>query len=112
MSRQDIRSRFQSVRERGEFLVGAGVGSGLFAEAAERGGADFIFALSPGRLRLMGAASAACMLPILDSNTFVASFGSNEFVDRCSIPVVFGASVMTPQRSAAEIALSIAELGF
>ena len=111
MSRASIRQRFRSVRERGEFLVGAGVGSGLFMEAAEKGGADFVFALSAGRLRLMGAASAACLLPIFDSNDFVASFGANEFVGRSSIPIFFGASVTT-QKSAGEIAAAIAELGF
>jgi predicted TIM-barrel enzyme/DNA-binding NtrC family response regulator len=112
VSRRSIRMQFQTVRDRGEFLVGAAVGAGLFAEAAERGGADFVLALSAGRLRLMGAASIACMLPICDSNAFVASFGANEFVGRCSIPIFFGASVMTHDRAAEEIAASIAKLGF
>lgn len=110
-NRQRIRARFESARQRGEFLVGAAVGSGLFAEAAERGGADFVLALSAGRLRLMGAASVACMLPLCDSNPFVAQFGTREFIGRCSIPIFFGASTMTPD-SPQEIAASIAQLGF
>jgi predicted TIM-barrel enzyme/DNA-binding NtrC family response regulator len=112
MNRKQIRDRFLAVRERGEFLVGAAVGSGLFAEAAEQGGADFVLALGAGRLRLMGAASIACMLPIRDSNAFVERFGPGEFLNRCSVPAFFGASVLTPGRSAADIVDSIAELGF
>src|SRR5687767_12336559 len=111
-NRQRIRDRFDSVRDRGEFLVGAAVGAGLFADAAARGGADFVLALSAGRLRLMGTASIACMLPLCDSNARVASFGAPEFLGRCSAPVFFGACAMTPDRSAAQIAASIADLGF
>lgn len=110
--RRALRERFLQVHARDEFLVGAAVGSGLFAEAAEQGGADFVLALNAGRLRLMGTASVACMLPIRDANSFVESFGPAEFLGRCSIPVFFGASAMTPDRSAAEIAANIAELGF
>ncbi|MBL8269200.1 phosphoenolpyruvate hydrolase family protein [Steroidobacter sp.] len=110
--RQQLRERFLEVHARDEFLVGAAVGSGLFAEAAEHGRADFVLALNAGRLRLMGTASVACMLPIRDANTFVESFGPAEFLGRCSIPVFFGASAMSPDRSAADIARHVAELGF
>jgi predicted TIM-barrel enzyme/DNA-binding NtrC family response regulator len=111
-SRQRIHDRFRKVRDTGEFLVGAAVGSGLFAEAAERGGADFVLALSAGRLRLMGTASIACVLPLCDSNAFVAAFGTSEFIGRCSIPSFFGACAMTPDEGAAQIAASVAEAGF
>src|SRR5215470_1493124 len=102
MNRQSIRQRFQTIRERGDLLFGAAGGAGLFAEAAERGGADFLFVVSAGRLRLMGAATAACVLPVLDSNAWVADFGVKEFVNRCSIPVIFSAVAMTSKQSAAE----------
>ena len=111
-NRQQIRDRFMKVRKRGDFLVGAAVGSGLFAEGAERGGADFVLALSAGRLRLMGTASIACMLPLCDSNALVSAFGTSEFVGRTSIPIFFGACTMTPGRSAEEIAAAVAKLGF
>lgn len=111
-NRDSIRARFQSVRDRGDFLVGAAVGAGLFAEAAEHGGADFVLALNAGRLRLMGAASASGMLPIRDANQFVESFGPAEFLGRCSGPVFFGASVLHPEEDAAAIAARVAALGF
>lgn len=107
-----IQERFRAVRKRGEFLVGAAVGSGLFATAAEQGGADFVLALNAGRFRLMGAASAACMLPIADANAFVAQFATGEFSHRCSVPVIFGASGMGTAESPEDIAASIAAMGF
>ena len=111
LGRQVVRHRFRAVHERGEFLVGAAVGSGLLAEASERGGADFVIAVSAGRLRLMGTASIACMLPICNANALVASFGPSEFIGRVQVPVFCGACAMTPD-SATEIAAAIAELGF
>ena len=110
--RADIRKKFEAVRGRGEFLVGAAVGTGLFAQAAERGGADFVLALTAGRLRVMGTASLACMLPVCDSNAVVRSFGTKEFLGRLTIPVFYGASAMDPDRSAVEIAECIAADGF
>lgn len=110
--RQDIYAAFQQTRARGDLLVGAAGGSGLIAEAAERGGADFLFAVNAGRLRLMGAATVACLLPISDSNARVAEFGSREFLNRCSIPVIFGAAAMTSKQSATDIAAMAADLGF
>ncbi|MCZ7596656.1 MAG: phosphoenolpyruvate hydrolase family protein [Gammaproteobacteria bacterium] len=46
------------------FIIGAAIGSGTTAPAAERGGADLLLAINAGRLRSMGAPSIACMLPI------------------------------------------------
>ena len=112
MGRDLIRSRFRAVCDRGEFLVGAAVGAGLLAQAAELGGADFVLALNAGRLRLMGAASIACMLPIHDGNDFVMDFAAREFVGRCSAPVIFGVSVMNPNESITNTAALIAETGF
>src|SRR5260370_42531370 len=37
------------------FLIGAAIGTGMIAKAAERGGADFLLALNAGRVRVMGA---------------------------------------------------------
>ncbi|WP_131802967.1 phosphoenolpyruvate hydrolase family protein, partial [Mesorhizobium sp. ORS 3428] len=36
------------------FMLGAGIGSGMTARAAERAGADFVLALNAGRFRAMG----------------------------------------------------------
>ena len=47
------------------FCVGAAIGTGMAAQSAMRGGADFLLALSAGRMRNMGEPSIAAMLPLL-----------------------------------------------
>lgn len=110
--RARIWRRFNSACERGEFLVGAAIGAGIFAQAAEQGGADFVLALNAGRMRIMGAASVACMLPIRDSNKFVQSFAPTEILSLCSVPVYFGASTLNPRQSPDEVADRIVAMGF
>ncbi|MBL6080525.1 phosphoenolpyruvate hydrolase family protein [Belnapia sp. T18] len=82
-----------------EILVGAAIGLGMTARAAADGGADFLLALSAGRLRVMGAPSIAAMLPIRDSNAFTDEFARGEILDRVSIPVFFGAAACDPRLS-------------
>src|SRR5688572_11911074 len=77
---------------KGRFLLGAAIGTGMAAKAAERGGADFLLALSAGRFRSMGMPSAACMLALRDSNRMVMEFGRSEILTRTSLPVFFGAA--------------------
>jgi DNA-binding NtrC family response regulator/predicted TIM-barrel enzyme len=79
------------------FLVGAAIGTGMTAIAAEHGGADFLLALSAGRYRVMGAPSIACMLPLVDNNAHVAQFSRAEILTRVNIPVYFGATVSDPR---------------
>lgn len=74
-------------------LIGAAIGLGMTARAAAQGGADFLLALNAGRLRVMGAASNAAMLPLNDSNRFTHEFASREIVGRVAVPVLFGACV-------------------
>lgn len=77
--------------KRGRFLLGAAIGTGMAARAAERGGADFLLALNAGRFRSMGTPSAACMLALRDPNRMVMDFGCSEILPCTSIPVFFGA---------------------
>ena len=110
--RHRVRTLFAKARDRGEFLVGAAIGAGILGQAAEKGGADFVLALSAGRFRIMGAASVACMLPIRDTNHFVTQFASSEILSQLSVPVYFGASTLDPDLSVEELADEIAGLGF
>lgn len=72
------------------FLVGAAVGSGVTAQAAERGGADMLLTLNAGRFRMMGVSSIAALLPLRDSNSMVDDFGCSEVVNRTKLPVIYG----------------------
>jgi DNA-binding NtrC family response regulator/predicted TIM-barrel enzyme len=94
------------------FIIGAAIGTGMIANAAERGGADFLLALNAGRVRVMGAPSIACMLPIHDANEFVESFAVAEIVGRVSIPVVFGVSAFDPRLDLHALIERIAGHGF
>ncbi|MFN4154179.1 MAG: phosphoenolpyruvate hydrolase family protein [Paracoccaceae bacterium] len=87
------------MRGDGTLLVGGAIGIGMTAEAAVRGGADFLLALNAGRYRVMGAASVAALLPIGDANSFTDSFARREILDRVSVPVFFGASCFDPAMS-------------
>lgn len=78
-------------------MLGAAIGSGMTARAAERAGADFVLALNAGRFRAMGGSSPASVLPIRDSNAFVASFGRSEILRSTSLPVFFGACTFDPR---------------
>jgi predicted TIM-barrel enzyme len=103
---------FNRSSQRKDFIVGAAIGSGAIALAAVEGGADFILALNAGRFRIMGAASTLSMLPVRESNSFSMSFAVDELLNRCPVPVYFGASVMTPSWSIDRILDTIEEYGF
>lgn len=79
------------------FMLGAGIGSGMTARAAERAGADFVLALNAGRFRAMGGFSPASILPIRNSNEFVAGFGRTEILPNTRLPVFFGANTFDPR---------------
>ncbi|WP_203077001.1 phosphoenolpyruvate hydrolase family protein [Falsiroseomonas ponticola] len=95
-----------------ELLVGAAIGLGMTARAAADGGADFLLALSAGRLRVMGAPSLAAMLPIRDSNAFTDDFARSEILDRVAIPVFFGAAACDPRMSVEALLGRIRDAGY
>ncbi|MBK1657270.1 phosphoenolpyruvate hydrolase family protein [Paracraurococcus ruber] len=84
-------------RRGGGLVVGAAIGIGMTAQAAERGGADFLLALNAGRLRVMGAASVVAMLPLCAANAFTDDFARREILGRVGIPVLFGACAQDPR---------------
>jgi predicted TIM-barrel enzyme/transcriptional regulator with AAA-type ATPase domain len=103
--------RFLS-RSRAELLVGAAIGVGMTAEAAERGGADFLLVLNAGRYRVMGAPSIAAMLPLDNANRFTDRFARREILDQVSIPVFFGASSFDPTLDLERFVAGIAASGY
>ncbi len=94
------------------FLVGAAVGSGVTAQAAERGGADMLITLNAGRFRMMGVSSLAAMLPLRDSNALVDTFGSAEIVNRTNLPVIYGANWRKDRVEAETLVSRIREQGY
>jgi predicted TIM-barrel enzyme/transcriptional regulator with AAA-type ATPase domain len=84
----------------------------MTAEAAERGGADFLLALSAGRYRVMGAASLAALLPLGAANSFTDGFARREILDRVSIPVFFGGSCFDPSDDLDELIARVRTAGY
>jgi len=94
------------------FLIGAAVGSGLAASAAERGGADFLLAINAGRMRNMGSPSAAGILPIADATQSTMSFSKDEVLSRSFIPVLVGVNVMGYSNDPVQIIDDVVQQGF
>lgn len=111
MQRQDKSAAPSLGNERG-FLIGAAIGSGGMALAAERGGADFLLAINAGRLRSMGAPSIASALPIFDAARLTEGFARDELLPQCGIPVLLGLDVWGEDFRPAERAREIAAAGF
>ena len=95
-----------------KFLIGAAIGSGNTALAAERGGADFLLAINAGRLRNMGAPSIACMLPIFDAGPLTAAFAREELLAQCQIPVLLGVNIWGRKFDPAGQARAVRDTGF
>ena len=93
-----VREQLRRVTRDGRgFLVGAAIGTGLAAQAATRGGADFLLALNAGRLRSMGESSVASLLALRDTNSFVPDFARAEIRPRTHLPVFIGAAAFDPR---------------
>jgi predicted TIM-barrel enzyme/DNA-binding NtrC family response regulator len=97
---------------RSGFLVGAAIGTGMAANFAVRGGADFLLALNAGRIRSMGEPSLVAMLPVHECNSFVMDFAIREILPRATVPVFFGASAFDPRSDLRDIVGDVIEQGF
>ncbi len=96
----------------GSFLIGAAIGSGSTAMAAQRGRADFLIALNAGRLRSMGVPSIACMLPVFDATTLTEKFAGEEVLPQTKLPVLLGVNVWEERLDVTQKAMSIQRAGF
>ncbi len=97
---------------RANFKVGAAVGSGVVARAAEDGGADFLLAINAGRMRNMGMPSIACMLPIRDATEATLPFAVREVLPQAKVPVYVGLSVWSTLRESRRVIRSVLDAGF
>jgi predicted TIM-barrel enzyme/DNA-binding NtrC family response regulator len=94
------------------FLIGAAIGTGMAAQAAARGGADFLLALNAGRLRSMGEPSVASLLALRDTNRVVMDFAQTEIRSRTKLPVFVGLAAFDPRLDPAGIARQVLAAGF
>lgn len=99
-------------RRRGQLLIGAAIGTGMAANFAMRGGADFLLALNAGRLRSMGEPSVTSMTALNEANDFTFDFAAREILPRATVPVIFGACCFDPRQNIAALVARIATAGF
>jgi predicted TIM-barrel enzyme/DNA-binding NtrC family response regulator len=96
----------------GTFLVAAAIGTGMAAQAAARGGADFLVALNAGHLRSMGEPSVAAMLALRDTNRFVMDFAKAEIRPRTTLPVFVGLAACDPRLDLDALLQQVRDAGF
>lgn len=94
------------------FLVGAAIGTGMAAQAATRGGADFLLALNAGRMRSMGEPSIASLLALRNTNHFVPAFARAEIRPRTHLPVFVGFAGSDPRLDVDAYLDGLAAAGF
>ncbi|MFD2706579.1 phosphoenolpyruvate hydrolase family protein [Salibacterium lacus] len=94
-------------------LIGVAAGSGLTAKNVEKGGADFLLALSSGRFRQMGVSSLAGFLAYANSNDVVMHFASTELLPIArDIPICFGLCATDPTIDLEDYIERIKQTGF
>lgn len=72
-------------------IVGAAVGSGLSAKAAEAGGADLLMVLTAGYFRMHGLSSMAALLPYANANELAWKIATEQVLTRVkNIPTFLG----------------------
>ncbi|HZE99014.1 MAG TPA: phosphoenolpyruvate hydrolase family protein [Planctomycetota bacterium] len=86
------------ILQKREHLIGAAVGSGMTAAAAEEGNVDLLLVLSAGTFRLHGASSAAALLPYASANALSWDAAVHHVLPRIQrTPVVLGLCAQDPE---------------
>ena len=97
---------------RGDFLVGAGAGTGLSAKCAEEGGADLIIIYNSGRFRMAGRGSLAGMMPYGDANAIVVDMAREVLPIVRETPVLAGVCGTDPFRLMDSFLRELRGMGF
>ena len=83
-------------------IVGAAIGSGMAATAAEDGGADLLMVLNAGFFRGQGCSSMAALLPYANANAITAQAAFRNILPRIRrVPVFLGVCAHDPALSCA-----------
>ncbi|MBV9432985.1 MAG: phosphoenolpyruvate hydrolase family protein [Hyphomicrobiales bacterium] len=110
--RSDILARLQTMKARGEPIVGAGAGTGISAKGEEQGGADLIVIYNSGRYRMAGRGSLAGMMPYGDANSIVLDMAREVLPVISRTPVLAGVCGTDPFRKMDVFLDQVASLGF
>ena len=108
----DWKSKLVSAAARGQFLIGAGAGTGLSAKCAEAGGADLIIIYNSGRFRMAGRGSLAGLMPYGDANAIVVDMAREVLPIVRHTPVLAGVCGTDPFRLMDNFLRELREIGF
>ncbi len=91
------RTLLASIRNR-QATVGAAVGSGMTAKAAEDGGADFLLVLNAGHFRIQGCSSVAALMPYANANELTWRIAEQHVLPRVRrTPIFLGVCAQDPE---------------
>jgi predicted TIM-barrel enzyme len=108
----DWKTKLVSAAARGQFLIGAGAGTGLSAKCAEAGGADLIIIYNSGKFRMAGRGSLAGLMPYGDANAIVVDMAREVLPVVRHTPVLAGVCGTDPFRLMDPFLRELGGMGF
>jgi predicted TIM-barrel enzyme len=112
IARKDILTRFRSMIDRGEPIVGGGAGTGLSAKCEEAGGIDLIVIYNSGRYRMAGRGSLAGMMAYGNANDIVVEMAREVLPVVERTPVLAGVNGTDPFMITDHFLRRLIDLGF
>lgn len=97
--------------EKHDFIVGVGVGCGLTARAAVRGGADFLAVYHTAIYRILGLPTMLSLLPYDDCNRMAMECLPQVLANAAGRPVFVGLGAHDPRRDLERMTAQAAEAG-
>ena len=99
MNTQGVVHRLQTVREAGVPVILAGVGSGLTARAAAKGGADVLAVYNTAIYRIRGVPTSLAFLPYDNANELTLMVAPEIVANAGDVPVLVGFGAHDPRTS-------------
>lgn len=111
MNKQNIINRINESIKNGEAIIVAGVGSGVTAKAASKGGADLIATYNTAVYRIQGIPTAMAFLPYDDCNSLTLKVAPEVIVNAGDTPVLLGLGAHDPRRDLEGLVEQAVQLG-
>ncbi len=110
--RSELMTKFRTMRDNAEPIIGGGAGTGLSAKCEEAGGIDLIVIYNSGRYRMAGRGSLAGLMPYGDANGVVMEMAGEVLPVVSKTPVLAGVCATDPFRLMPKFLDEIKTTGF
>jgi len=111
-SRRSILQTLRAKIARGEYIVGAGAGTGISAKCEETGGIDLIVIYNSGRYRMAGRGSLSGLLAYGNANEIVKEMAHEVITAVKHTPVIAGVNGTDPFMLRDHFLRELIDLGF